>query len=64
MFREVDGVVKSKLIDTTAGKLIFNESIPQDLGFMDRSSEEEMFNLEVNFLVTKKSLGTIIDKCY
>ena len=64
MFREVDGVTKSGIIRTTVGKLIFNESIPQDLGFVDRTNPHEQFNLEVDFLVTKKSLGTIIDKCY
>ncbi|MGL5084386.1 MAG: DNA-directed RNA polymerase subunit beta' [Clostridium sp.] len=64
LFREVDGVIKSGRINTTVGKLIFNESIPQDLGFVDRNSETEMFNLEVDCLVTKKSLGEIIEKCY
>ena len=64
MFREIDGEMKSGIIKTTVGKLIFNESIPQDLGFVDRSNPEEMFNLEVDFLITKKSLGKIIDKCY
>ena len=64
MFREVDGVVKHKVIKTTVGKLIFNESIPQNLGFVDRENEDEMFNLEIDFLVTKKSLGKIIDNCY
>ncbi len=64
MFREIDGEVKSGIIKTTVGKLIFNESIPQDLGFVDRTNPEEMFNLEVDFLITKKSLGKIIDRCY
>ena len=64
MFREIDGEMKSGIIKTTVGKLIFNESIPQDLGFVDRTNPEEMFNLEVDFLITKKSLGKIIDKCY
>lgn len=64
MFKEVDGEMKSGIIKTTVGKLIFNESIPQDLGFVDRTNPEEMFNLEVDFLITKKSLGKIIDKCY
>lgn len=64
MFREIDGEMKSGIIKTTVGKLIFNESIPQDLGFVDRRNPEEAFNLEVDFLITKKSLGKIIDKCY
>lgn len=60
----VDGVEKSGIIETTVGKIIFNESIPQDLGFVDRSKPENVHLLEVDFLVTKKSLGKIIDKCY
>ena len=64
MFREVNGEQKHGIIKTTIGKVIFNESIPQDLGFVDRNHEEERFNLEVDFLITKKSLGKIIDKCY
>ncbi len=60
--REIDGVEKSKIIDCTAGRLIFNEPIPQDLGFVDRTDEDKMFDLEVNFLVTKKELGKIINK--
>ena len=64
MFREFDGVMQSRTIKTTVGKIIFNESIPQDLGIVDRENEEEKFNLEVDFLATKKSLGKIIDKCY
>ena len=61
--KEIDGVKKSGVIKTTMGKIIFNESIPQDLGFVDRSIKENEFKLEVDFLVTKKELGKIIDKC-
>jgi len=61
--REVDGQIKSKIIETTAGKLIFNEAIPQDLGLVDRSDPEKMFDLEVSNLVTKKELGRIIERC-
>ena len=64
LFKTVDGVEKTGIIKTTVGKLIFNESIPQDFGFVDRNNKDEEFNLEVDFLVTKKSLGKIIDKCY
>ncbi|SCN26188.1 DNA-directed RNA polymerase subunit beta' [Clostridium sp. N3C] len=64
MRKLVDGVEKSGIIETTVGKIIFNESIPQDLGFVDRSKPENLYLLEVDFLVTKKSLGKIIDKCY
>ncbi len=58
--REIDGEMKSAIIDCTAGRLIFNEPIPQDLGFVDRN--EDKLGLEVNFLVTKKELGKIINK--
>ncbi|NCB62129.1 MAG: DNA-directed RNA polymerase subunit beta' [Clostridia bacterium] len=61
--REVDGVVCHKLVRTTVGRLIFNEDIPQDLGFMDRSNPETMFDPEINFTTGKKQLGKIIDKC-
>ncbi|MBE6965665.1 MAG: DNA-directed RNA polymerase subunit beta' [Ruminococcaceae bacterium] len=58
--REINGEMKSAIIDCTAGRLIFNEPIPQDLGFVDRNEDE--LGLEVNFLVTKKELGKIINK--
>ncbi|MBR3355982.1 MAG: DNA-directed RNA polymerase subunit beta' [Oscillospiraceae bacterium] len=61
--KEIDGVEKSRIIDTTLGRLIFNQEIPQDLGLVDRSSEEDMFKLEVDELVTKKTLGKIISAC-
>ena len=58
-----DGQVMSKLVDTTVGRLIFNENIPQNLGYVDRNDPEKMFDLEVNFIVGKKNLGDIIDRC-
>ena len=61
--REVDGEQKSKLVRTTVGRLIFNEGIPQDLGFVDRTDPETMFDPEINFVTGKKQLGKIIDKC-
>ena len=63
MYREVDGELKHKLVQTTVGRLIYNEAIPQDLGFVDRNDPETMFEPEVNFVVGKKQLGKIIDKC-
>ena len=60
----INGKKESGIIKTTVGKLIFNESIPQDLGFIDRTQKEHYFDLEIDFLVTKKNLGKIIDKCY
>ncbi|CAB1261548.1 DNA-directed RNA polymerase subunit beta' [Clostridium sp. MT-14] len=59
-----DGKYFSGIIDTTPGKIIFNESIPQDLGFVDRSIPGNEFKLEIDFLVAKKNLGKIINKCY
>lgn len=63
MTKEIDGEKCTKLIDTTLGKIIFNNPIPQDLGFVDRSDPANAFKLEVDFLVNKKTLGQIIDKC-
>ncbi|MFR9216991.1 MAG: DNA-directed RNA polymerase subunit beta', partial [Ruthenibacterium sp.] len=60
---EVNGEARSKLVDTTAGRIIFNTPIPQDLGFVDRSAEDSLFEYEVSFLVNKKKLGQIIDRC-
>ena len=62
-FVEVDGVQRHKLVRTTVGRLIFNEGIPQDLGFVDRNDPEAMFEPEINFVTGKKQLGKIIDKC-
>ena len=63
MTKEYKGEKVSKIIDTTLGKIIFNEPIPQDLGFIDRDDPENMFRLEVEGLVNKKLLGKIIAKC-
>ena len=58
-----DGETTSKIIETTMGRLIFNEIIPQDLGFVDRSKPENEFALEVDFHVGKKQLKQILEKC-
>ena len=50
------------ITESTVGRFIFNENIPQDLGFVDRN--EDPFGLEINYLVDKKALGKIIDKCF
>ena len=63
VYKEIDGVMQHKLIDTTIGQMIFNENIPQDLGFVDRSDPSKAFDLEFTKLATKKQLGIIIDKC-
>jgi len=53
----------SKIVETSLGRVIFNEPIPQDLGFVDRADPGNLFALEVDFLVNKSMLGKIIDKC-
>ncbi len=63
MTKEYQGEKVSKIIDTTLGKIIFNEPVPQDLGFIDRNDPENMFRLEVEGLVNKKLLGKIIARC-
>ena len=59
----VNGVKKTGVITSTLGRFIFNEIIPQDLGFVDRSNPENDLALEIDFLVGKKQLKQIIDKC-
>ena len=60
---EVNGEPVSKLVNTTVGRIIFNRPIPQDLGYVDRSNPDTMFDYEISFLAGKKQLGAIIDKC-
>ncbi len=63
--RVVDGKEYSAICKTTYGRLIFNEPIPQDIGFVERdpSDPESMVKPEIDFVVNKKQLGIIIDKC-
>ena len=61
--KTIDGVEKYKTVETTVGRIIFNEPIPQDLGFVDRTDPEHAFDYEVGFRVDKKKLGEIIDRC-
>ena len=63
MTREIGGKMVSKIVDATPGRLIFNERIPQDLGFVDRSDPEKVLDLEIMMTCGKKELGKIIDKC-
>ncbi len=63
MTKEVEGEMVTKLVETTLGRVIFNNPIPQDLGFVDRTDPANAFDLEVDFLVKKGGLGKIIDKC-
>ena len=61
--REVDGVTKSAVIITTIGRIVFNNPVPQDLGFVDRTDPAHEFDLEVSFVVKKKQLGQIAERC-
>ena len=63
MEKEIDGVMRHEIIDATVGRLIFNEKVPQDLGFVDRSDPANAFKLEITEKVGKKLLGKIIDRC-
>ncbi len=60
---EINGEKRQKLIETTIGRAIFNEAVPQDLGFVDRTAEDSEFLYEVDFHVGKKQLKTILDRC-
>ncbi len=60
IFSEVTG--KTKLVESTVGRFIFNEGIPQDLGYVDR--EKDPYSLEIDFLTAKKQLADIVAKCY
>ncbi|MBE6826198.1 MAG: DNA-directed RNA polymerase subunit beta' [Ruminococcus sp.] len=53
----------SKIIDCTIGRLIFNENIPQNLGYVDRTNSDKQFDLEISFLVGKNQLSEIIERC-
>lgn len=60
---EYKGEVYSGIVETTMGRMIFNNPIPQDLGYVDRSNPENILKYEIDFLVGKKQLGQIIEKC-
>ncbi|GAB6085505.1 DNA-directed RNA polymerase subunit beta' [Alkaliphilus crotonatoxidans] len=53
---------RGQLVESTVGRFIFNEKMPQNLGFVDRS--QDAYSLEVDFLCDKKALGKVIDKCF
>ena len=58
--KQIDGELKTGKIETSVGRIIFNQGIPQDLGFIDR--KEDPFQFEINFPVMKKSMGEIIER--
>ena len=57
-----DGTVKTDIVETTVGRILFNEIIPQDLGFVDRTIPENELKFEIDFLVKKKQLKQILEK--
>ncbi len=63
MTREINGRRITRIIDATVGRLLLNEKVPQDLGFVDRSDESKLLDLEIAFLTGKKELGKIIERC-
>ena len=58
--KEVNGEMKTGKIETSVGRIIFNQGIPQDLGFVDR--EKDPLQYEINFPVVKKNMGQIIER--
>ncbi|MDL2237145.1 DNA-directed RNA polymerase subunit beta' [Christensenellaceae bacterium OttesenSCG-928-K19] len=62
--KEVNGEMKTGMIETSPGRILFNEAIPQDLGFMDRSIPENELKFEVDVVVDKKQIGKVVDLCF
>ena len=62
--REFNGEKGSKIIDCTLGRLIFNDALPQNLGFKKRECLDDMFALEIDELVGKNQLSNIVDMCF
>ena len=60
---EFNGVKETRIVETTVGYIIFNEAIPQTLGYVDRTNEDEKFRYEIDFLCDKKQIGKIINRC-
>ena len=58
-----NGEERSVLVDTTVGRIIFNKPVPQDLGYVDRTNPDNFMKYEIDFLVGKKQLGKIFDRC-
>ena len=58
-----EGTKEYRMIKSTLGRFIFNEIIPQDLGFVDRSNEENFLKLEIDFVVAKKQSKQILERC-
>ena len=58
----IDGKKESRIVDATLGRLIFNSKVPQDLGYVDRTDPEHVFDLEIDFLTRDKELKQIVDR--
>ncbi len=56
------GVTSQRLVEITAGRIIFNQNIPQDLGFVNRDDPSHMCDYEINMTCGKKELGKIVDR--
>ena len=61
--KDLGDQVVTRIVPTTAGRIIFNEHIPQDLGYVDRTDPDHQLDYEIGFKVGKKQLGNIIDRC-
>ena len=64
MTKEFEGEQYTRLVESTVGRFIFNQILPQDMGFVPRNTLEEQFVLEVDSQVDKKVLTKIVDKCF
>ncbi|MDR2266333.1 MAG: DNA-directed RNA polymerase subunit beta' [Christensenellaceae bacterium] len=64
LIRNIEGSEIRKIVPITVGKILFNEAIPQDLGFVPRETKEDMMNYEIDFLVGKKQLSQIVERCF
>ena len=62
--KEVDGKTYTKRVVTTVGRILFNNVVPQNLGYVDRSNPDNICDLEINYPVKKNDLGKIVGDCY
>jgi len=60
--RTINGVEYTRVVEITPGRIIFNQNVPQDLGFVDRTDPEHVCDYEITFTCGKKQLGKIVDK--
>lgn len=64
MTKEIEGQSYTRLVESTVGRFLFNQILPQDMGFVKRETVEDYFKLEVDMQVDKKVLTKIVDKCF